>query len=219
MLFLCICFASVWLPGSVFVLVNNSSTYATHQECLSLNHTLNFSLNNQSLTRVRQLTKIESFFFESPCLDYTSILVLLIGMALSRFGLWLSDLVIHQIIQESVEEKERGIIGGAQNSFNTIFDLIKYFLVIILSDVTQYGYLVIVSVVAVSSSALLYIVYALIEVVNKRFYQKSSGEEEQIVYDKSNIKMVVPNDTKGEVNNNKEDDDSFDEILPQITTN
>ena len=206
LLFLCVCFASIWLPGSVFVLVNNNTTYAILNECLSLNQTLNSTRLNQTSY---ELSKLESFFFESPCMNYTSILVLLIGMALSRFGLWLSDLVIHQLIQENVDENQRGIIGGAQNSFNTIFDLVKYFLVIILSDVTQYGYLVIVSVMAVSSSALLYIVYALIEAVSKRFYQ-APNEEEQIVYDKSMIHIVGPSQV--ESNKGDESDDSFDQI-------
>ena len=29
-------------------------------------------------------------------------------MAVSRFGLWLTDLVIHQMIQEEVDESKRG---------------------------------------------------------------------------------------------------------------
>ena len=124
-------------------------------------------------------------------------------MALSRFGLWLSDLVIHQIIQENVEEKQRGIIGGAQNSFNTIFDLIKYCLVIGLSDVTQYGFLVILSVIAVFSSTFLYFIYVLIEFINKIFYQTPVNDEE-IVYDKSMIKVVR---TPPETVNNDDDDD------------
>jgi iron-regulated transporter 1 len=202
LLFLFVCFTSMWLPGSVFVLVNNSSTNALHQECLNANHSiaLNFTnnINNMTTTTFNQLSKFESFFFESPCLNYTSILVLLIGMALSRFGLWLSDLVIHQIIQENVEEKQRGIIGGAQNSFNTIFDLIKYCLVIFLSDVTQYGYLVIVSVTAVASSAILYIIYAIIDTVSKRFYQPTS-DEDQTVYDKS-ITLIDQNSHDDTIN-------------------
>ena len=211
LLFLCVCFASIWLPGSVFVLVNSNSTNILHQECLQANQTIAFNLSN-NITSYAQFSRLEAFFFESPCLNYTSILVLLIGMALSRFGLWLSDLVIHQIIQENVEEKQRGLIGGAQNSFNTIFDLIKYFLVIVLSDVTQYGYLVIVSVTAVSSSAILYIIYAIIEVVSKRFYQATS-DEDQTVYDKSMIKIVRKSPEKEE--NIDDDDDSFDEVRPE----
>jgi iron-regulated transporter 1 len=213
LLFLCVCFASIWLPGSVFVLVNNNSTNALHQECINSNQTFALNLTNNN-THSNQLNKFEAFFFESPCLDYTSILVLLTGMALSRFGLWLSDLVIHQIIQENVEEKQRGIIGGTQNSFNTIFDLVKYVLVIFLSDVTQYGYLVIVSVTAVSSSAILYILYALIEVVSKRFYQATS-DEDQTVYDKSMIKVVKKNPEKENDFDDDEDNDSFDQVRPE----
>ena len=202
LVFLFVCFSAIWLPGSVFVLVNKNHTST---ECLFANETLSAALN-QTRDGVQQLSVFESFFFESPCQIYVSIIVLLSGMAMSRFGLWLSDLVIHQIIQENVDEKQRGIIGGAQNSFNTIFDLIKYFLVIVLSDVSQYGFLVIVSVTAVFSSAMLYIVYAMIEVINKRFYQSPPTVDEP-VYDKSMIHVVraIPDP------NDDDDDDSFDE--------
>ncbi len=105
------------------------------------------------------MTSIERVFFESPNQNYTSIVVLMVAMAFSRFGLWLTDLTINQIIQESVREEERGTIGGVQTSLNRCFALIKYALVVFLSDVRQYGYLVIASAFAVLVAFFLYIVY------------------------------------------------------------
>ena len=39
---------------------------------------------------------------------YGSVSVFLLGIILARFGLWIVDLTINQIIQEKVEEDKRG---------------------------------------------------------------------------------------------------------------
>ena len=49
----------------------------------------------------------------------TSVSVLLTGIILARFGLWITDLSITQIVQENVQENKRGIIGGVQNSLDS----------------------------------------------------------------------------------------------------
>jgi hypothetical protein len=54
-----------------------------------------------------------------------SITTLLVGMIAARFGLWISDLSITQILQEGVEEQYRGTVGGVQNSLNSIMDTVK----------------------------------------------------------------------------------------------
>jgi iron-regulated transporter 1 len=158
---LSICFVAIWLPGSPFTLANQY--FSTHvNKCdNNLNLTWTNSSEEMNVTGMLEINKIDRIFVESPCYVYTSIIVLLSGMALSRFGLWLTDLVIHQIIQESVDEKKRGIIGGVQSSLNTIFDLIKYGAVILLSDVTQYGYLTIISISAVFIAFCLYTSYTI----------------------------------------------------------
>ena len=71
-------------------------------------------------------------------------------------------MAINQQIQESVKEKERGIVGGVQGSLNKIFDLIKYAAVIGLPKMYQYGYLVIMSTVAVFSALCLYMSFVVI---------------------------------------------------------
>ena len=60
-------------------------------------------------------------------------------------GLWMADLVVTQILQENVAEKERGIVNGVQNSLNMLFDLIKFVLVICVHHIYYFGYLIIVS--------------------------------------------------------------------------
>ena len=49
--------------------------------------------------------------------SYISISLIVAGIILSRFGLWLSDLTISQLQQENVPEEERGIVGAMQKSF------------------------------------------------------------------------------------------------------
>ncbi len=44
--------------------------------------------------------------------SYASVSGLLAGMVVGRFGLWVADITITQITQESVLEEYRGTIGG-----------------------------------------------------------------------------------------------------------
>lgn len=141
-IFLFGCLVAIFLPGSPFTILHNSLSTCQNET------------NNQTETIWKQ-------FVDSDCYVYTSILVLLSCMALSRFGLWLTDLVINQIFQENIKENERGVVGGVQSSINMFFDLVKYLAVIILNDVNQYGYLVIMSVSGVFISFCLYTVYAI----------------------------------------------------------
>lgn len=94
---LSLCVVSVWLPGSPFILYpdrmispsNSSNTSQETYHCNKLNPNM------------------------------TSVSVLLTGIILARFGLWISDLSITQIVQENVQENKRGIIGGVQSSLNS----------------------------------------------------------------------------------------------------
>lgn len=92
--------------------------------------------------------------------SHISIGLLLAGIVTSRLGLWMSDLTISQLFQETVAEQERGIVAGMQNSFNSILGLIMYFLVIALPKPEQFGLLVLMSVTAVGSGGLLYSSFA-----------------------------------------------------------
>ena len=79
-------------------------------------------------------------------------------------------------MQENVDECERGTVGGVQASLNKIFDLIKFGLVICLSDISYYGYLVIISVVMTSSSLVLFSVYVIKERVELKNNQVPLSE-------------------------------------------
>ena len=73
----------------------------------------------------------------------------------------LNDLICCIHPQEGVEEQVRGTVGGVQNSLNSILDVIKYLLVIVLPDEDTFGYLVLASVATILVGALFYIIYAI----------------------------------------------------------
>ncbi|XP_057827581.2 solute carrier family 40 member 1 isoform X2 [Cryptomeria japonica] len=56
------------------------------------------------------------------------------GVAASRLGLWMFDLSVVQIMQDSVPESDRGVVGGVQNSVQSFMDLLTYIMGIIVSD-------------------------------------------------------------------------------------
>ena len=84
----------------------------------------------------------------------------LAGIIGARFGLWLIDLSITQILQERVEEERRGIMNGVQNGLNNGMNTIKFILVIILPENETFGWLIISSFGFVCLGAICYNVYA-----------------------------------------------------------
>ena len=60
-------------------------------------------------------------------------------------GLWIADLSVTQFFQEDVIESQRGIINGVQDSMNQIMNLIKFILVIVLPNLSTFGFLIISS--------------------------------------------------------------------------
>jgi len=98
---------------------------------------------------------------ELSCPISTSIYVLLGGVVVSRFGLWLSDIAITQIQQQEVEEEIRGKIGGVQGSLNSGLDFLKCTVVLILPSASDFGYLVFASYGSILFGVLLYTSYSM----------------------------------------------------------
>merc|ERR1711974_299868 len=67
------------------------------------------------------------------------------GTILARFGLWVVDLTVNQLLQEKVEEEVRGVVNGVQESLNNSLDLAKCILVILLPAEETFGLLIIAS--------------------------------------------------------------------------
>jgi len=86
--------------------------------------------------------------------------VFLAGIILARFGLWIVDLTVNQLLQEKVEEEVRGVVNGVQESLNNSLDLAKCILVILLPAEETFGLLIIASFTSVSLGWLLYALYS-----------------------------------------------------------
>lgn len=63
-------------------------------------------------------------------------------------GLWIADLGVNQVLQ-AVESDIRGSISAVQSSMNMIFDGGKFLLVIALPRPSTFGFLILMSFVAV----------------------------------------------------------------------
>lgn len=161
--FLLICFVAIWLPGSPFYPMSY-----TMDICQYTNQTVN---ETTVIVADRELSSFDKFFFLTPCRDYTSILVLLSGIVASRFGVMLAEVSVMQMIQENVSDEKRGKVGGVQSSLNRFFDTIKYVCVLIFPSVTQYGFLVVISLGAALLSLIIYVIFFVILVVKKKYTQ------------------------------------------------
>ncbi|XP_042385181.1 solute carrier family 40 member 1-like [Zingiber officinale] len=89
----------------------------------------------------------------------TSAWMLMGGVAASRLGLWMFDLSVVQQMQDCVPESDRCIVGGVQNSLQSMLDLLTYVMGTIISDPRDFGQLVLLSFFLVSSAAVLYTVH------------------------------------------------------------
>ncbi|KAI0497275.1 hypothetical protein KFK09_020498 [Dendrobium nobile] len=86
----------------------------------------------------------------------TSAWMLMGGVAASRLGLWMFDLGVMQLMQDQVSEADRCIVGGVQISLQSMLDLLTCIIGIVVSDPRDFGQLVILSFIIVSSAAILY---------------------------------------------------------------
>merc|ERR1719500_1037622 len=102
-----------------------------------------------------EVTNVASWLLEN-----CSVIVFLSGIILARFGLWVVDLTVNQLLQEKVEEEVRGVVNGVQESLNNTLDLAKCILVIMLPAEETFGLLIIASFTSVSLGWLLYALYS-----------------------------------------------------------
>ena len=87
------------------------------------------------------------------------LILMLIGVLGARFGLWIFDLSIQQLVQERVAEENRGVVGGVMNAMNSIMDMLHYVLVIAAPRPENFNILVFISLLAVGTGWVLYASY------------------------------------------------------------
>lgn len=99
---------------------------------------------------------VASIFVQNGLL---SAYMLMAGVATSRLGLWMFDLSVIQQMQDRVPESDRGVVGGVQNSLQSILDLMTYVMGIIISNPQDFWQLTLISFMLVTLAALLYTVH------------------------------------------------------------
>ncbi|XP_024530978.1 solute carrier family 40 member 1 isoform X1 [Selaginella moellendorffii] len=99
---------------------------------------------------------VASIFINTPALSSA---LLIVGIIASRFGLWSFDLAVTQLMQSSVPESERGVVGGVQNSLQSFLEMLSFVMGMIVASPQEFGYLVLVSFGSVTAAALLYTTY------------------------------------------------------------
>jgi len=105
-------------------------------------------------------TEVSNLTFDDFVQKYSSASVFLLGIILARFGLWIVDLTINQILQERVAEDKRGVVNGVQDSLNNSLDLLKCVFVIILPDKETFAILIFLSFVSINIGWLMYALYS-----------------------------------------------------------
>jgi iron-regulated transporter 1 len=81
----------------------------------------------------------------------------LLGIVLSRVGLWGYDLVEVQLMQILVEPHQRGLINGTEYSLTQLAWLLILGLGLILYHPSQFGWLVIISINICALASLVYV--------------------------------------------------------------
>ncbi|KAK5992016.1 Solute carrier family 40 member 1-like protein [Cladobotryum mycophilum] len=81
---------------------------------------------------------------------------LVVGVAMSRVGLWGYDLCAQLIVQDEVEDAYRGTFSMVEAAFQNLFELLSYATTIIFSKTDQFQWPAIVSVAAVYLAGGLY---------------------------------------------------------------
>ncbi len=88
-----------------------------------------------------------------------AVILLLMGVVGCRVGLWMFDLAVQQLVQETVPEDERGVVGGVMNAMNSIMDMLHYVMVIAAPRPEHFRWLTLISVAMVMLGLVLYGAY------------------------------------------------------------
>jgi len=144
---------SAFLPGSPM----NLESLVQSGKTLALAENFNSSSNVSSSA---EIPEPETLTLETYWQLYGSVSMFLAGIILARFGLWIVDLTVNQILQERVAEDRRGVVNGVQDSINNTFDLLKCVFVILLPSEETFALLIFISFASINFGWLMYALYS-----------------------------------------------------------
>ncbi|KAL6722664.1 hypothetical protein Aduo_017769 [Ancylostoma duodenale] len=147
-IFLNLCTISISLPGSPFNATGYFSTLTTSKWVDGVRSTVMGGLNATDPTPALPFSEL------SP-----SIIVFFLGITLARFGLWIADPSITQIMQETIPERERYSVFGVQTSICELFSVLKDLMVIAFPETSSFGVLITISCIFVFSGFIFYFSY------------------------------------------------------------
>ncbi|KAK5974126.1 Solute carrier family 40 protein, partial [Trichostrongylus colubriformis] len=147
-LFINFCSVSIVLPGSPFNATGYFSTLTTTKWADGVRTTIFGGLNTTDPSSPLPFSQL------SP-----SIIVFFFGITLARFGLWIADPSITQIMQETIPERERYSVFGVQTSICEFFSVIKDVMVIVFPETSSFGVLISISCFFVFTGFLFYLSY------------------------------------------------------------
>lgn len=91
-----------------------------------------------------------------PMEKQTALFLFLTFVVLSRLGHWAYDMVIAQIFQTSVPQSKANVVSSAEMSLASFAELLMLMVAIVANDVSHFGTLACLSMVAVVGAACLY---------------------------------------------------------------
>ncbi|CAJ0583706.1 unnamed protein product, partial [Mesorhabditis spiculigera] len=151
--------ASTFLPGNAF----NASGYISDLSVETFGDTILQGISSGgTMQNVDKATTLP--FFQLPL----SIILFFTGITAARFGLWIADPAITQIMQETIPERERYTVFGVQTAICELFSVIKDMLVILFPTVQMFGALSLLSCGFVFTGFLLYISHFLTNIVQTK---------------------------------------------------
>ena len=138
-------------PNASYSVSSYSHSYSINSHSYSINPLSNTSTRTNSTGNNSEDSTQNTFTI--------SLILLLIGVLGARFGLWMFDLSVSQLLQEKVNEEERGVVSGVMNVFIANCDMLHHLLAIAAPDPKYFGILTLISVVFVGCGLLLYASY------------------------------------------------------------
>uniref|UniRef100_A0A0N4ZR78 Solute carrier family 40 member n=1 Tax=Parastrongyloides trichosuri TaxID=131310 RepID=A0A0N4ZR78_PARTI len=170
------CIISIFLTGSPFDPIEFYETFNFSTWFYSIFSGKSFinmmgklsSGNNDSIITSTETISLESNRFFNLPKNPLSVLTFLFGIISARFGLWLIDISITQLMQENVPEETRSTVFGVQLAICNAFSVFKDLMVLIFPDIRTFGFLIIISYLGVISAFICYSTFLMLHYFKKR---------------------------------------------------
>jgi len=165
----------LFTPGSHYAVYQQGFDYVK-EECIEVQNASVMTNRSDLLTNEFILN------YSTDCAppdSLLSIIILISCCALSRCGLWLFDLAVNQMFQEWVKPNQRGVISGAQNGVQNLFDCLHFGIVFVWGDQCEFGHAMILTcILMVIGYSNLFLAAGMGKFENVHIYNEEENDEE-----------------------------------------